>query len=171
MLWPVANQESGSLDRPAKILAVAQFLVGGGTRAELVLWAAERMHWPDSEASLLSYIPDARAEIASWQGADRKAEFSMAVERLNKIYGAAMAAKPPNLKTATAAQSELNELCGLHAAKKIELDSTVRALSEGQLYDELMAMAAKIRAPELPPAVTVDDLPCVIGPPPGPEAA
>ncbi len=138
------------MDRPAKILEIARFLLGGGTRGELVKWAAEWMHWPDSEAALLSYIPDARAEIASWQGADRKAEFSMAVERLNAIYGAAMKKDPPDLRIATAAQSELNVLCGLHAAKKIELDSTVRALTEGQIYAELMEMAAKIKAPELP---------------------
>src|SRR3990167_953726 len=77
----------GLLDRPAKVSSVREFLIAGGTRREVAAFAREQ-GWADSAADIREFIREAREEIASWVEQDRKAEFSMAAERLNALYRA-----------------------------------------------------------------------------------
>ena len=149
----------GLLDRPAKVSSVREFLIAGGTRREVAAFAREQ-GWADSAADIREFIREAREEIASWVEQDRKAEFSMAAERLNALYRACMyddqgnplPANKRDKKTAFMVQRELAELFGLHAPKRVDVDSTVRALSKEQLRAELLEMATKIEAIDAPDA-------------------
>lgn len=144
---------SQDTQRAAMVCRVRDQIIAGATRKDLTDYVEEQ-GWQLDLVDFATIISDARAEIAAYVLEDRNTEFALAVERLTGLFracmydkrGKALPREKQDRRHAFSTLREINELFGLHAPKKFDVeDKTVRALSTEQLESELVLALDTIR--------------------------
>lgn len=135
-LKPERPQKPTQAELSRRVNQVHQLLVAGISRATILQHASEK--WGCSERTADDYMARARVRLEGGLSTDRASNLAIAIERMNSIYEKTM--RVQDYQRAIAAQRELNQLMGLYAPVKQDIeihlsweDEAVSLIKAGQL--------------------------------------
>ena len=115
---------STQLVMQTRVNELIKLFIQGITKRSDIIAHATKSKWGVEDVTIDKvYIPKARAEFAEISKYEAKFELGLSLTRLNDLYNKSLA--EGDFKTALAVQKEINDLVGIKAAAKQEIEVKV----------------------------------------------
>jgi hypothetical protein len=112
---------STQLVMQTRVNELIKLFIQGITKRSDIIAHATKSKWGVEDVTIDKvYIPKARAEFAEISKYEAKFELGLSLTRLNDLYNKSLA--EGDFKTALAVQKEINDLVGIKAAAKQEIE-------------------------------------------------
>jgi len=112
------GQRGTKAEKRRRVQKVRHMILSGFERGAIIL-AAQQLGWNVSDRTVDGYMATARRGIEQSSADEQSQELALAKMRLVDLYAKEMAAK--DYRGALPVLREYNELCGLHAPKRVEI--------------------------------------------------
>ena len=117
----ILGNKSTNLEVQTRVNQLVSLMVRGITKRSDILEYVNKWKWPVETVTVDNvYIKRAREEFAEISRYEAKFELGLSLTRLNDLYYKAL--DEGDFKTALAVQKEINDLVGIKAAAKQEIE-------------------------------------------------